>query len=151
MVNLPETSAGPATGCGCNADWVPSFLHHHFLPVGALAWQGLQRCGRGLVCCWVELPRGRPIHWDTEPIDHRLGYLPQDQVATTLDQLQVDTGHQAPLQRALVSYDPSTELVALMLAATEPAIVQLRQMRITPAECFQQWQRRSAEFCEVGR
>ena len=116
-----------------------------------MALQGLQRSGRGLVVCEVELPQGRPIHWATEPVPHRLGFWPRGEVTAQLRALRLDTIDHGLLQQALVTYEAGTELVALMLASAEPTIVQLRRMRITPAECHRQVQRRRSEFCGVGR
>ena len=151
MPSQPTTPLPPRITGGDGTVWVQPFLHQHFVQVGAMAWQGLQRSGRGLVVCEVELPQGRPIHWATEPVPHRLGYWPRGEVTARLRALRLDTIDHGLLQHALVTYEAGTELVALMLASAEPTLVQLRRMRITPAECHRQVQRRHSEFCGVGR
>ncbi|KAF0654777.1 hypothetical protein L107_01882 [Cyanobium sp. Copco_Reservoir_LC18] len=151
MPSQPSTSMPPGIAGGDGTAWVQPFLHQHFVQVGAMAWQGLHRSGRGLVVCGVELPQGRPIHWASEPVPHRLAYWPRGEVTAQLVALGLDTVDHGLLQHALVTYEAGTELVALMLASAEPTIVQLRRMRITPAECHRQLQRRRSEFCGVGR
>jgi hypothetical protein len=150
MLSLSESPSRARLECGGVAEWLQPFLHNHFLQMGAMAWQGLQLSGRGMVCCDVEFPHDRPIRWDIEDLPHRISYVPLHKLASCLDQRQMDTELQLQLQRTLVTYDVATELIALMLAAEEPTIVQLRQMRIPPAECFHQLQRRRAEFCGVA-
>jgi hypothetical protein len=151
MPSQPTTPLPPRITGGDGTNWVQPFLHQHFVQVGAMAWQALQRSGRGLVVCEVELPQGRPIHWATEPVPHRLGFWPRGEVTAQLHALRLDTIDHGLLQQALVTYEAGTELVALMLASAEPTIVQLRRLRITPAACHRQVQRRHSAFCGVGR
>jgi hypothetical protein len=151
MPSQPTTPLPPRITGGDGTNWVQPFLHQHFVQVGAMAWQALQRSGRGLVVCEVELPQGRPIHWATEPVPHRLGFWPRGEVTAQLRALRLDTIDHGLLQQALVTYEAGTELVALMLASAEPTIVQLRRLRITPAACHRQVQRRHSAFCGVGR
>ena len=139
----------------CTAPWRAGRAAQLQMPgmrgVSTCMHAGAARSKACLVVCEVELPQGRPIHWATEPVPHRLGYWPRGEVTAQLRALRLDTIDHGLLQHALVTYEAGTELVALMLASAEPTIVQLRRMRITPAECHRQVQRRRSEFCGVGR
>ncbi len=150
MPNRSEAQAMPRSTCEEATAWVQPFVREHCLELGAMAWQGLRQWGRGLVLCAAALPCGRAIHWTTEIVPNRLGYWSSAAVADRLEALQLGDLDHGLLHHALATYAPRTELVVLMLGSAQPVTLHLRQMRITPAECDRQLQRRHREFCSAG-
>ncbi|MEO1003288.1 MAG: hypothetical protein AAFX65_09280 [Cyanobacteria bacterium J06638_7] len=150
MPTTPEAPRPPRVNAVPHGEWLQPFIHQHCLQLGAMAWQGLQSHGRGLVVCEAELPRSRAIRWATEIVPHRLHYLPRSEVRCQLDQLQLEAQVLERVDCSLASYDGSSELVALMLAWAQPAIVHLRRMVIPPRDCDWQLRRRRSEFCGLS-
>ena len=117
----------------------------HRLLLAAWAWQGFQQQGRGLVLVRATTLQGGPWPWSDEPSQYEPLYLSRAEARPAMDLLTHKRSTQL-IHTALETYNPATDLIAVVFFAQQPLVVQLTQMQVPPEEAFRQVKRRRDEF-----
>lgn len=126
--------------------WQNRFIHHNIVLVGYTAWSGYAKEGRGLVVCDVVDAVLPSIDWSIDTVTFNRAFIPQAQVATYLQTLELETDAVTPLLRAIGTYDPTQAIVVLVIGNGAVDINLLQNLAISPADCYKQVQQRWAEF-----
>lgn len=100
-----------------------------------------------MVVCEVMVPIYPSIDWSVESIPFNIRFMPQSQVAGYLETLvEQEQSVIVSLLETIATYDPSQAIVILTSGNGEIDINLLQRLTITPAQCYEQVQRRWTEF-----
>lgn len=131
---------------GCFGYWQNRFIHHNILILGYTAWIGYLNQGRGMVVCEVVDAIPPSIDWSVDTVIFNRTFIPQAQVARYLEALELENKVDTALLNAIATYDPTEAIVVLVIGSGAVDINLLQHLAIAPADCYQQVQRRWAEF-----
>jgi hypothetical protein len=133
--------------------WQDLFIHHYILSIGYTAWQGFLNDGLGMVTCEVNLPQNQLINWQTDSVPHHLGFMPQQDIREYLSRLELSLDTITNLEQSIRNYNPSQEIVILVSSHGQISLNLLQNLKISPANCYQQVQNRWAEFqlCTINQ
>jgi hypothetical protein len=130
---------------GCFGDWQPLFIHEYWLPLGHLAWQGFVQQGRGLVMCEV-YGITAAVDWSRAAIPYTARFMPQAELSIAPNNLGLTVEHRSILATAVAAYNPSEDVILLLISDSPPYITHLQGWAVPPPECFRQMGDRQAEF-----
>ncbi|MGG6266558.1 hypothetical protein ACQ4M3_17030 [Leptolyngbya sp. AN03gr2] len=126
--------------------WQSRFIHHNSLTLGYLAWNGYLRHQRGLLTCDVINPILYSIDWQFNSVAFNPFFVAQARVAKYLQELELEQSAIDVVTSAIVTYNPTEAIVLLIRRNQEVEINLLQNLAISPPHCYQQVQRRWAEF-----
>lgn len=131
---------------GCAGYWQNRFVHHHILTIGYLAWKGYMNQGRGMVVCDVVEAIPPTIDWSVDPVMFKPDFIPQAAVAMFLQTFELEQAAVTALLSAIATYDPTQAIVILVIGNSTIDVNLLQNLAISPANCYEQVQRRWTEF-----
>lgn len=126
--------------------WQNLFIRQNLLVIGYAAWSGYLRSGQGMVVCEVTVPIHPSTNWSIESIPFNLRFIPQAQATKYLRSLDQEQCTMASLLQTIATYDPSQAIVVLTNGNDEVDVSLLQRLTTAPAQCYEQVQRRWAEF-----
>lgn len=126
--------------------WQNLFIHQNILVIGYTAWNGYANEGRGMVVCDVVDAVPPSIDWSIDTVTFNRMFIPQAQTASYLQALELEKEAVTALLNAIATYDPTQAIVVLVTGNGEVDINLLQHLAIAPSECYEQVQRRWAEF-----
>ncbi len=129
----------------CN-DWQNRLIHHNFLTIGYLAWDGYIHVGRGLVVCNVVDAVSATIDWSVDTVTFYPTFVPLAQIAQYLEALNLEAESVTALLPAIATYDPTQAIGVLITRDGTVDISLLQNLAISPADCYAEVQHRWAEF-----
>ena len=123
------------------------WLENHCILLGAWAWQGFEKHGRGLVWIRPTTMTAEPGAWPwstkgqlLEPI-----YIPSTDAGFAIGSLPCEHSKQQ-IHTALQTYHPTTDAIAWLQFAEQPLVLKLQNMKVPPKTALQQLDRRRDEF-----
>ncbi|MBD2744610.1 hypothetical protein [Coleofasciculus sp. FACHB-1120] len=139
---------------GYSGYWQNRFIHQNILLLGYTAWMGYKNEGRGMVVCDVVDAIPPTIDWSLDTVTFDRAFIPEAQVAEYLHKylhaLKQSPEAVTPLLRAIATYDPTQAIVVLVIGNGAININLLQNLAISPSDCYEQVQRRWAEFQPQG-
>lgn len=126
--------------------WQNRFIQHNLLTIGYTAWIGCANQGRGMVVCDVVDAIPPTIDWSIDSVTFHQAFIPQVQVANYMQALELENAAVTALLAAIATYDPTQAIVVLVIGNGAVDINLLQNLAISPANCYEQVQRRWAEF-----
>lgn len=126
--------------------WQNRFIEHNLLTIGYTSWIGYANQGRGMVVCDVMDTIPLTIDWSIDTVTFHQAFIPQVQIAKYMEALELGKAAVTALLEALATYDPSQSIVVLVIGNGAVDINLLHNLAISPANCYEQVQRRWAEF-----
>ncbi|NJL37091.1 MAG: hypothetical protein HC899_10195 [Leptolyngbyaceae cyanobacterium SM1_4_3] len=131
---------------GCFGYWQNLFIRENLLPLGHAAWQGFITQGRGIVVCDVVLVDAESVDWNSDTVEYTLQFVPLLNISAYLKSLSLEATLIERLIDTVQTYDPTQAILLLINADGRADINLLQQLAISPADCYQQMQRRWSEF-----
>ncbi len=86
------------------------------------------------------------IDWSVDTVTFNRAFVPQAQVTSYLQALEVEKDAAIALHKAIATYDPTQAIVILIVGNGAVDINLLQDLAISPAECYKQAQQRWVEF-----
>ena len=126
--------------------WQNQFILHNILTIGYTAWNGYVNLGKGMVVCDVVDTIPPSINWSVDTVTFNQAFVPQGQVTSYLQTLELEKDAVTALHKAIATYDPIQAIVILIIGNGAVDINLLQNLRISPAECYRQVQQRWVEF-----
>ena len=126
--------------------WQNQFILHNILTIGYTAWNGYVNLGKGMVVCDVVDTIPPSINWSVDTVTFNQAFVPQGQVTPYLQTLELEKDAVTALHKAIATYDPTQAIVILIVGNGAVDINLLQNLRISPAECYEQVQQRWVEF-----
>jgi len=143
--------------------WQSRFIHQNFLLIGYRAWQGYLEAGAGIVVC--NLLETIPPNWDWKmnSIPFNLTFVPATEATKYCQTIglrpclanalpkEARSVLQSAIERSslaepIADYEPNQEIILLLRGNGELSVNRLQNLRVAPAACYEQVQRRWAEF-----
>jgi hypothetical protein len=131
---------------GCSGYWQNRFIHHHMLILGSTAWIGYINEGRGMVICEVVDAIAPTIDWMVDTVSFDQQYIPQGQIGQYQQALKLENDAITALLGAIATYDPTQAMAIAIIGNGAIEINLLHHLKISPRDCYNQVQRRWAEF-----
>jgi hypothetical protein len=131
---------------GCSGDWQPAFIRENLLPLGHAAWQGYLNQGRGLVVCDVEVVEATSVNWSGDVVQYQARYLSAAAVPNYLKGQGLQAGDRDRLMATVQTYRPERELIVAIAGEGPIEINWLRNLAISPPDCYRQVCNRWEEF-----
>lgn len=131
---------------GCFGYWQNLFIRENLLPLGHAAWQGFITQGRGIVICDVVLVDAESVDWNSDIVEYTLQFVPLLNISAYLKSFSLEATLIERLIDTVQTYDPTQALLLLINEDGRADINLLQQLAISPADCYQQMQRRWSEF-----
>jgi hypothetical protein len=131
---------------GCFGYWQNHFIHHNLLTIGYTAWIGYADQGRGMVVCDLVDTISPAIDWSIDTMTFSQAFIPQAQVVNYMQRLKLEKEAVTALLKVIATYDPTQAIVVLVIGNGAVNINLLQNLAISPANCYEQVQRRWAEF-----
>jgi len=136
-----------------NQSWKPYFccwqnhlIHQNLFLIGHTAWQGYLEAGAGVVVCDVTETISPAMDWKTDSVAFNLSYIPARDVTAYCQIIPLPTDAMTVLESAIEEYNPTQEIILLLTGNGELDVNWLQNLRVAPAACYEQVQRRWAEF-----
>ncbi|MDJ0615901.1 MAG: hypothetical protein QNJ63_03970 [Calothrix sp. MO_192.B10] len=126
--------------------WQNQFILHNILTIGYTAWNGYMNVGKGMVVCDVVDAIPTSIDWSVDTVTFNRAFVPQGQVSSYLQTLELEKDAITALHKAIATYEPTQAMVILILGNGTVDINLLQNLGISPAECYKQVQQRWVEF-----
>ncbi len=126
--------------------WQNRFILHNILTIGYTAWNGYMNVGKGMVVCDVVDAIPPSIDWSVDTVAFNRAFVPQGQVTSYLQTLEPEKDALTALHKAIATYDPTQAIVIVIVGNSKVDINLLRNLGISPAECYTQVQQRWIEF-----
>ncbi|NJK57919.1 MAG: hypothetical protein HC939_18960 [Pleurocapsa sp. SU_5_0] len=142
ILMLPKDSVWQSSSC----NWQSLFIRENFLSLGHTAWQGFITQGQGIVVCHLAVEDTRSINWSLDLVEYEAHFLNELEVALYLQLLNLKDREIALLVDKVHNYDPETELILLIKKDNSIYLNLIQNLAISPAECYQQVQKRQSEF-----
>jgi hypothetical protein len=130
---------------GCFGDWQPLFIGEYWLPLGQMAWQGFLAQGRGLVLCHVQ-GEIAAVDWSCTPVPYSATYVPLGQGYGCWRSLSLPAEDWPAVEGALAGYEPTQDVVLVLLGEGQPYVTCLKNWAVPPPECDRQMGDRQSEF-----
>ena len=131
---------------GCSSDWQSAFIRENLLPLGHAAWQGYLNQGRGLVVCDVEVDEATSVDWRGDVVQSQAHFLPALEVPDYLKAQGLQAVDRERLMTVVQTYCPEQEMLTAIAQAGSVEINWLRNLAISPSDCYQQVCNRWDEF-----
>jgi hypothetical protein len=131
---------------GCFGYWQNLFIRENLLPLGHAAWQGFLIQGRGMVVCEVAIVDARFVDWNSDIVEYTIRFVPLSDVSAYLQTLSLEATLIERLIDTVQTYDPDQAILLLINEDGQADINLLQHLAISPADCYQQMQRRWSEF-----
>lgn len=131
---------------GCLGYWQSAFIRENVLPLGHAAWRGCLTQGRGLVVCDVEVFEARSVDWRSDVVKYQTRYIPAAAVPDYLKARGFQAAYVDRLMGAVQTYRPEGELLIEITHKESVEINWLRNLAISPPDCYQQICNRWVEF-----
>lgn len=109
-------------------------------------WDGYMNVGKGMVVCDVVDAIPPFIDWSVDAVTFNQAFVPQGQVVSYLQAMEVKKYVVSALYKAIATYDPTQAIVILIVGNSTVDINLLQNLGIPPAECYKQVQQRRVEF-----
>ncbi|MEH1805060.1 hypothetical protein [Nostoc sp.] len=134
--------------------WQNSFIHNNLLVIGYTGWQGFQSFGRGVVICDVDTKVTHPTITSLDTVPFTLQFLPSDLIRFYLRSFQdcgaisqsICSSMISSIFPAVVTYNPHQDILLVLKADPQIEVNFLHQLKITPADCYEQVCKRWSEF-----
>ncbi|MGI0484260.1 hypothetical protein ACN4EK_02420 [Pantanalinema rosaneae CENA516] len=126
--------------------WQNRFIQHNLLTIGYTAWIGYANQGRGMVVCDVVDAIPPTIDWHIDRVMFHQVFIPYVQVTQYMQALELEKGVVTALLESILTYDPTQAIVVLIIGNGAVDINLLQNLAISPANCYEQVQRRWTEF-----
>lgn len=131
---------------GCWGNWQSAFIREHLLPLGHAAWQGYLTRGQGIVVCDIEIAETESVDWNRDIVEYAVRFIPLADVSAYLQTLNLEATLIERLSDTVQTYDPARQILLLINENGRAEVNLLQQLVICPQDCYQQMQRRWAEF-----
>lgn len=131
---------------GCSGHWQPAFIRENLLPLGHAAWQGYRTQGRGLVVCDVEIVETTSVDWRGDVVRYQTRYIPAVAVPDYLKVQGLQASDRERLMTVVQTYCPEQEMLTEIAQAGSVEINWLRNLAISPPDCYRQVCNRWDEF-----
>ncbi|WP_416671368.1 hypothetical protein [Egbenema bharatensis] len=129
--------------CG---DWQNQFIRENLLLLGHAAWQGFTTQGQGMVVCSVADVDTGIVNWNSDIVEYTVQFVPLSDISAHLQTLNLETTLIGRLLDTVQTYDPGQEILLLIDQNGRVDINLLQHLATSPADCYQQVQRRWWEF-----
>ncbi|MBE9229833.1 hypothetical protein IQ264_30995 [Phormidium sp. LEGE 05292] len=126
--------------------WQNLFIRENLLLLGHAAWQGFITQGRGMVVCDVAMFEDGSVDWNSDIVEHTVRFVPLSNVSAYLQTFSLEAALIERLIDTVQTYDPDRAILLLINEDGRADINLLQQLAISPADCYQQMQRRRSEF-----
>ncbi|MEH1939758.1 MAG: hypothetical protein V7L01_05990 [Nostoc sp.] len=134
--------------------WQNSFIHNNLLVIGYTGWQGFQSFGRGVVICDVDTKVTHPTNTSLDTVPFTLQFLPSDLIRFYLRSFQdcgtisqsICSSMISSIFPAVATYNPHQDILLVLKADPQIEVNFLHQLKITPADCYEQVCKRWSEF-----
>lgn len=126
--------------------WQNLFIHQNILTIGYTAWNGFLTVGLGMVVCDVDLPVNTPVNWQVDIVPHHFQFISELSVADNLQRLELDPSTVSNLLPIISTYDPTKEIIILLIGDGQIEIDFLQRLAISPTACYEQVRQRWDEF-----
>ncbi|MEM6452216.1 MAG: hypothetical protein AAF703_18125 [Cyanobacteria bacterium P01_D01_bin.105] len=130
----------------CSDYWQSAFIRENFLPLGHAAWQGYLVQGRGLVICDVKVVEALSVDWSSDVVKYQIRYIPSAKMPDYLQAQGLMADDVSRLMDAVQAYRPEGELLIGIAHEESVEIDWLRNLAISPPDCYQQVCNRWVEF-----
>jgi hypothetical protein len=131
---------------GCSGYWQSAFIRENLLPLGHAAWQGYLAQGRGLVVCDVEVVEAPSVDWSGDVVKYEIRYIPAVEVPGYLKAQGLKVDYVNRLMDTVQTYCPEGELIIAISGDSPIEINWLRNLAISPPDCYRQVLNRWDEF-----
>jgi hypothetical protein len=131
---------------GCFGYWQNLFIRENLLPLGHAAWQGFLIQGRGIVVCEVAIVDARSVDWNSDIVEYTVRFVPLSDISAYLQTLSLEATLIERLINTVQTYDPAQAILLLIDENGRADINLLQHLATSPADCYQQMQRRWSEF-----
>jgi hypothetical protein len=131
---------------GCSGYWQSAFIRENLLPLGHAAWQGYQTQGQGLVVCDVEVVEATSVNWSGDVVKYQARYIPAAAMPDYLQAQGLKADYVSRLMDIVQTYRPEGELIVAIAGEGPIEINWLRNLAISPPDCYQQVCNRWDEF-----
>jgi len=131
---------------GCSGYRQSAFIRENLLPLGHAAWQGYLAQGRGLVVCDVEVVEAASVDWSGDVVKYEIRYIPVVEVPGHLQAHGLQAGDRDRLMEVVQTYCPEQEILTAIAQAGSVEINWLRNLAISPPDCYHQVCNRWDEF-----
>ncbi len=126
--------------------WQNRFINYNILTIGYTAWNGYINAGKGMVVCDVVDAIPPFIDWNVDTVTFNRAFVPQGQVTSYLQTVELEKDAVTALHKAIATYEPTQAIVILIVGNGTVDINLLQNLGISPPECYQQVQQRWVEF-----
>ena len=99
-----------------------------------------------MVVCTVADTIPSCIDWKVDTLTYQKVFIPQAQVEAYLQVLELQPEVATTLRKAINTYVPTSAIVLLVVGNGVVDINLLENLKISPADCYEQVQHRWAEF-----
>lgn len=133
----------------CNVPWQSAFVRENLMPLGHGAWQGYLTQGRGLVICEVEGVAGlnvAALNWCRDVVRYRIQYRPIAAIRPYLIACGLPADVVDRLLAVVHTYAPEQEILLALSHSGSMEVDWLRNLAITPPDCYRQVCDRWDEF-----
>ncbi|PSN12289.1 hypothetical protein C7293_20785 [filamentous cyanobacterium CCT1] len=131
---------------GCSGYWQSAFIRENLLPLGHVAWQGYRAQGRGLVACDVKTAKAASVNWSNDMVTYQARYIPAAEVPDYFKVQSLKADYVDRLMDAVQTYRPEGELLIAIAHGGSVEINWLRNLTISPPDCYRQVCNRWDEF-----
>ena len=131
---------------GCLGYWQSAFIRENLLPLGHAAWRGYLARGRGLVVCDVEVIEAASVDWSRDVMQYRARYIPAVEMPDYLKAQGLQAEYVDCLMDIVQTYRPEGELLVEIAGEGSIEVNWLRNLAISPPDCYQQVCNRWDEF-----
>ncbi|PPS40401.1 hypothetical protein [Chroococcidiopsis sp. TS-821] len=130
---------------GCSGYWQNYFIEQNLLLLGYAAWNGYLNRGRGILICEVTDVIPAAIDWQVERVGFSQQFVPQGQIASYLQETELEQAVIQRLVQTIATYDFNREMV-ILIRSSGTIDINLLQPKIAPLSCYEQVKHRWAEF-----
>ena len=131
---------------GCSGYWQSAFIRENLLPLGHTAWQSYLVQGRGLVVCDVEVGAAASVDWSGDVVKYQARYIPAMAVPSYLKAQGLKADYVDRLMAIVQTYRPEGELMIAIAGEGPIEVNWLRNLAISPPDCYRQVLNRWDEF-----
>ncbi len=131
---------------GCSGYWQSAFIRENLLPLGHAAWQGYLAQGQGMVVCDVEVVEATSVDWGRDVVRYKARYIPAATVPDYLKAQGLQADYIDRLMDTVQTYQPKGELIVAIAGEGSIEVNWLRNLAISPPDCYQQVCNRWEEF-----
>lgn len=124
----------------CSTDWQSAFIRDNSMLLSHQAWQGYLTQERGLVACNVAVGQSSYV------ANYKICYISLSQASGYLKKHHLKADVTNCLIDKMQTYRPEQEILVSIERQSELNISLLKNLAISPADCYQQVRNRWEEF-----